>query len=295
MTARKFSSLFLLTGALALAGCGHSDEEMAAKDREIAAVNARLQKSEQERANLTTSLDNANKEIAGLKKLMEEKGIAYEGLKGSLAGAEAEAAKLKQAVAEYEQRLKQLEEMKKRFAELRARLEKLTSAGLKVVVRNNRMVIQLPGDVLFDSGLDALKNEGKKILKQVADVVNSDATLKTRLFQVAGHTDFVEYAPTGVFRDNWGLSVARARQVVVFLTTPIEPKAGQPKPPAGIPNGGGLDPKNWSAAGYGKMDPIAGTVEKQTPEEMQKNRRVELVLQPSLEEMLNLKDFGGPS
>jgi hypothetical protein len=39
------------------------------------------------------------------------------------------------------------------------------------------------------------------------------------------------------------------------------------------------------------MDPVAGTVEQQTHEEETKNRRVELVLQPNVEEMLNLKDM----
>ncbi len=39
------------------------------------------------------------------------------------------------------------------------------------------------------------------------------------------------------------------------------------------------------------MDPVAGTVDQQTREEEQKNRRVELVLQPNVEEMLNLKDL----
>ena len=51
------------------------------------------------------------------------------------------------------------------------------------------MVIQLPGDILFDSGKDTLKPDGKKILKQVADVVKGDATLNARNFQVAGYTD----------------------------------------------------------------------------------------------------------
>ena len=57
----------------------------------------------------------------------------------------------------------QAADMKARFRDLKSRLDKLTSAGLKVVVRNNRMVIQLPGDILFDSGSDRLKVDGKKV------------------------------------------------------------------------------------------------------------------------------------
>ena len=39
------------------------------------------------------------------------------------------------------------------------------------------------------------------------------------------------------------------------------------------------------------MDPASGTVDQQTSDEEQKNRRVELVLQPDVDEMLNLKDL----
>ncbi len=146
------------------------------------------------------------------------------------------------------------------------------------------MAIQLPGDILFDSGKDSLKGEGRGILKQVADVIKTDTTLSTRNFQVAGHTDKEPYG--GVYFDNWGLSVMRARQVVNFLVA-----ADKGADAKGFATGGGLDPLHWAAAGYGAEDPVAGTVDTQTREEEGKNRRVELVLQPNVEEMLNLKDL----
>jgi outer membrane protein OmpA-like peptidoglycan-associated protein len=43
--------------------------------------------------------------------------------------------------------------------------------------------------------------------------------------------------------------------------------------------------------GYGQMDPAVGTVEAQTKDEKDKNRRVELVVQPNVEEMLNLNNI----
>ena len=45
---------------------------------------------------------------------------------------------------------------------------------------------------------------------------------------------------------------------------------------------------HWSASGFGDTDPQAGSVDHQTPDEMAHNRRVELVLQPNVEEMLNI-------
>ena len=137
------------------------------------------------------------------------------------------------------------------------------------------MVISMPGDVLFDSGAVTLKAEGKKILGQVAEVIRGDQQLNSRTFQVAGHTDN-KPLQGGPYKDNWGLSVMRAREVLVYLISPTEK------------GGGGLTPASWSAVGYGDTDPI---VNNDSPENMQKNRRVELVVMPNVEEMLDLKSL----
>jgi chemotaxis protein MotB len=136
------------------------------------------------------------------------------------------------------------------------------------------MVIQLPGDVLFDSGREALKKQGEEILSKVAAVIQRDTTLSKRDYQVAGHTDAQPYV--GVFKDNWGLSVMRSREVLNFL---IKPAAD---------GGGGLDSKRWSASGYGATDPIASN---DSADGRQSNRRCELVVLPSLEEMLDLESL----
>jgi chemotaxis protein MotB len=223
---------------------------------------------------------------------------------------------LQRALEEYKARAAQLERIKQRFELLRKKLQKLTELGLDVKIRNNRMVISLPGDVLFASGEDKLQKGGEKILLQVADVIRGDASLRDRQFQVAGHTDDQPLKRSAeTFHDNWGLSLMRARQVLVFLvaapegekkaaaapakkTAPepakkdakAEKKAEPPKaePPAALASGGGLSPKRWSASGYGQTDPIAGN---ETPEGRGKNRRVELILMPDVEEMLDLKSL----
>jgi len=178
------------------------------------------------------------------------------------------------ALDAYKERARQLELIKERFEKLKAKLDTLTKLGLTVNVRHNRMVISLPGDVLFDSGHETLKKDGKDILLKVASIIKADSQLTSRDYAVAGHTDNQPLAH-GPFKDNWGLSLARARQVLLFLVTPT-------------PKGGGLDSRHWAAAGYGETDPQAGSMETQSKDEMQKNRRVELVVQPNVEEMLNL-------
>ena len=111
----------------------------------------------------------------------------------------------------------------------------------------------------------------------VAEVIRSDAQLADRFFQVAGHTD-AQPLKGGQFKDNWGLSAMRARTVLVFLIAPVNARDG----------GGGLNPTHLHAAGYGDTDPVAGN---ETPPERAKNRRVELVLLPNVEEMLDLKSL----
>jgi chemotaxis protein MotB len=262
MTAlRKLGLGMLVACVFALAGCGHTDEEMAAKQREIDKLSADLKTAQAQIATDQSQYSDAQSQI--------------DKLKSDLQGGQDNAARLQQALAEYKQRADQLAAIEARFRDLKSRLDKLTQIGLKVVVRNNRMVINLPGDILFDSGKDQLKASGTEVLGQVAEVVRNDKDLNSRNFQVAGHTDNQKYPAGGPFHDNWGLSLSRARQVLLFLI------GTQPK-------GGGLDPKKWAAAGYADTDPVAGTMDQQTKDDQAKNRRVELVVQPNVEEMLNL-------
>lgn len=271
--------LSLMFGALALTGCGHSEDEWQQAQRDIAKLKADLDAANKRHDDDQAQYQQDQQAIQDLQGKLKDLGVG-------LSKSEEEKAKLKTAMAEYEARLKQLDDMKARFRDLKSRLDKLTGAGLKVAIRHNKMVIQLPGDVLFDSGKDSLKPEGKKILKQVADIIKGDTTLSVRDFQVAGHTDKEPYG--GQFLDNWGLSLMRARTVLVFLIS-----ADKGADARGNPTGGALDPLHFSAVGYGAMDPAAGTADTQTADDEQKNRRVELVLQPDVAEMLNLKEITG--
>jgi chemotaxis protein MotB len=266
--------------ALTLAGCGHTDEEMAAKQREIDKLAADLKAAKAQIADDQAKFSDAQNSIEKMKEQLKQAGVSLDKSQG-------EAAKLSQALAEYKQRADQLAIIEGRFRELRAKLDKLNQVGVKVVPRNNRLVVQLPGDILFDSGKDELKQQGKEVLSQVAEVIRSDKDLNNRYFVVAGHTDNVKYPAGGPFKDNWGLSLNRARTVTLFL---VDDHKADPKKKGDV-NGGGLNPKRWSSAGYAEFDPVAGTVETQSKDEQQKNRRVELVVQPNVEEMLNLSNI----
>ena len=266
------SKWFLSAGLAAVMaiGCGHSDEEMAAKQREIDKLSADMKAAKDQLAADQVRYTEAQSQIEAMKSQLQDFGKTKE-----------EAAALQKALKDYKERADRLAVIEARFRELRAKLDKLNAIGLKVVVRNNRMVIQLPGDILFDSGKDALKQQGKEALGQVAEIIRSDKDLTQRYFVVAGHTDNAKYGG-GPFNDNWGLSLARSRQVLLFMINPVGKKAGE---------GGGLDAVRWSAAGYGDTDPQEGTIAAQSKEQQQKNRRVELVVQPNVEEMLQLNSI----
>jgi len=136
------------------------------------------------------------------------------------------------------------------------------------------MIISLPGDVLFASGSDKLTKEGQEILQKVARVIGADPALKSREYQVAGHTDNKPLLG-GVFGDNWGLSLMRARQVLLYM---IDPKTGT------------MPIERWSAAGFGETDPVSTN---ESGDGRQKNRRCEIIVVPSAEEMLSLEKIAG--
>jgi chemotaxis protein MotB len=260
--------LAILVGVLS--ACGHSEEEWQAKLKENQDLQNQLNAEKAAHQKSESDLADATKQVDALKGQLKKAGVDLSNVNATLAEQNAALEKLRKDK-------EQLEAIRKRFDLLKQKLEALTKLGLSVTVRKNRMTIQLPGDVLFDSGRTELKKDGKDILLKVAEVIRNDKDLNARSFQVAGHTDNKPLGG-GPYKDNWGLSVMRAREVLTFLITPAEAKTG----------GGGLPADHWSAAGYGETDPIAAN---DSPENMQKNRRVELVVLPNVEEMLDLKSL----
>jgi len=174
-------------------------------------------------------------------------------------------------ISDLQKRLGALEAAQ-RAAEARAALDKDLSFRLKqqiddgdlaLVIRDGRMVLQLPNDVLFDSGQTELKPAGKKALEAVAGVMQ---VMGHRAFQIAGHTDNVP-SKNHRFGSNWELSSGRALGVVHFLV------------------GKGVQPAMLSAAGYAEIDPVAAN---ETVEGKKKNRRTEITLQPNIDELVKV-------
>jgi chemotaxis protein MotB len=252
----RFRPLLLAPVLLLVPACGHSEDEWRAQLDKYARLEseskARIEDLEKQLKAMGVDLEDREKKVGSLSASLEER---------------------ERALAEYKERAHQLELIKARFEKLRRKLDELTRLGLAVSIRHNRMVISLPGDVLFDSGRDTLKKEGTEILAKVAAVIKNDSQLLGRDYQVAGHTDS-QALSGGPYHDNWGLSLARSRNVLLFL----------------VGDKGGLPVKHWSAAGFADTDPVAPN---ESEEGRRKNRRCDLIVVPSVEEMLDLKTITG--
>jgi chemotaxis protein MotB len=177
----------------------------------------------------------------------------------NLTTTKAELEELRKSRAEAEERLAA-------FNAMTAKLQKMIDTGkLKVMIRKNRMIVKMPAEVLFASGKADLSPEGQATMAEVGAVLRQ---FIDRRFMVAGHTDNVPLGESK-YSGNWELSTARAVTVTEFL----------------IKNG--LRPTNLIAAGYGEFDPVAPNASAQGRQE---NRRIELVLQPNLDELPKLLD-----
>jgi chemotaxis protein MotB len=282
MSIRSLVGAFV--GVALLSGCGYSEDEWQAQLAKYQQLDQKHKTEAANRQRTQAELDKAQRQVAELKEQLQKMGVNLDTINQQLAQTgtqNKELAKnveeLQRALKEYQERAAQLERIKQRFELLRDKLKKLTELGLKVEIRRNRMVIRLPGDVLFASGEDKLQKEGNKVLDAVAEVIRNDKQLSGRYFQVAGHTDN-KPLKGGRFGDNWGLSAMRARQVLLYLVAPLDNKEG----------GGGLGVERLHAAGYGDTDPVA---KNDSDDSRKQNRRVELVLMPDVEEMLDLKSL----
>jgi chemotaxis protein MotB len=261
---QRFFLIPLIFGSF-IAGCGHSEDEWRAQlskynDLESSSANKQAD-LEKKKADLEKELEAAKQRVADLEKQLQDAGADVKKMSSTLEDKD-------KALAEYKARARQLEVIKARFELLRKKLDELTKLGLAVSIRRNRMVISLPGDVLFDTGKVELKKDGEDILKKVAAVIKNDKSLSERDYQVAGHTDN-QPLQGGPYNDNWGLSLMRARSVLLFL----------------IGKGGALPRQHWSAAGFADTDPVANNGSK---DGQQKNRRCDLIVVPDVDEMIDL-------
>jgi len=258
MSPKKYNAL--VASRDSLASRSMSLEEVRTRlQADTAALHHQLAELQKNYSDLSDNLSAANKKIDALNNQNKATSTRVSQLSGDLAKREA--------------RLKEVEDILRKRDEatnaLKDKLQKallgFTQNGLSVDVRNGKVYVSLTDKLLFPSGSIIIDEKGQQALKQLAVVMNKETDIN---MAVEGHTDNKKIRNLGQIKDNWDLSVLRATSVTRYLTE-VEK----------------IDPKRLTATGKGEFQPIdEGT----TPESLAKNRRIEIVLSPKLDELYNL-------
>lgn len=129
---------------------------------------------------------------------------------------------------------------------------------LSTQLEEEGLMIRIKEKALFPSGSAELVPESQRIGPIVAGLL---AAVPERVL-ISGHTD-TDPINTAEFPSNWELSSVRAMTFMKYLLSINE----------------NLNPARFSAIGYGEYRPIAPN---DTPENKQKNRRVEILIARTL-------------
>ncbi|MEM8521175.1 OmpA family protein [Flavobacterium sp. PL12] len=171
------------------------------------------------------------------------------------------------------QRLQELENliatkeasMRKLKETLSKALNSFEGKGLTVEQKNGKVYVSMENKLLFNSGSYALGSEGKKAVTEVGKVLGDNPEISVL---IEGHTDNDAFSAAGPIADNWDLSTKRATAIVAILT---ENKK--------------INKQNLTAAGRSEYSPLVSNA---TAEGKAKNRRIEIILTPRLDEIADM-------
>ena len=182
-------------------------------------------------------------------------------LKNDLEASSTRLAELEKMMADKEAAMKKLKET------LSKALNAFEGKGLSVEHRNGKVYVSMENKLLFESGSWTVGTDGKKAVKALGEVLAQNPEISVL---IEGHTDNDKIVGSigGGVENNWDLSTKRATAIVNILS---ENK--------------GIDKKNLTAAGRSEYAPLAGN---ETAEGKAKNRRIEIILTPKLDEISKL-------
>jgi chemotaxis protein MotB len=178
----------------------------------------------------------------------------------------------KEQIIEQQKRLAQLQDLitrqqrsteaiRKKIADA---LVNFNTNELSVSMKNGKVYVSMQESLLFPSGSAVVNKKGKEALAKVAGVLNTNPDINV---EVEGHTDSVPIKTT-MYPDNWALSVARATSISRVMMNDYSVPANRIK-----------------ASGRSQYDPVATN---ETTEGRAQNRRTEIILEPKLDELMQL-------
>ncbi|GAA3570784.1 OmpA/MotB family protein [Snuella lapsa] len=249
------------------------DETVTERDRLLSDYNATKASYDNLKASYEALEKNSSAAIAKNSQRNRELLAQLEAKEDALAAENERLAKLKRELEERSNRVAELENV---IAAKDAAMTQLKNAvsraltdfegkGLTVEQRDGKVYVSMENKLLFGSGSWAVGTEGRKAVEQLGSVlaVNPDIAIL-----IEGHTDNVPYKGSGQLDGNWDLSTKRATAIVNILRENTA-----------------INPENLTAAGRGEFAPVATN---DTPEGKAKNRRIEVILTPKLDELSKL-------
>jgi len=198
---------------------------------------------------------------------------ALRALETSLLKKETDLKRLAADLKAREKRVNELEAIINKKDELLANIKKkvkdallgFENNGLTIEQKNGKVYVSLDESLLFASGSYKIGTKGTDVLKKLAIVLEGSSDIDV---VVEGHTDNVPLKGKGNIEDNWDLSAKRATAVVKIMT-----------------KNSNVSPKRLTAAGRGEYLPLDLS---NTAEGRKKNRRIEVILTPKLDELFEL-------
>lgn len=260
---RPFPWRLWLFALVAAAGAGYGgyywwqhrgDADAAAKavascKADLAKVQPQIDEANKKYTGCNALLDANNKKTQEQEKRAKELEVQITALSNNLSASKEELTALVAQRAEAERRVAAIADIQKQFAKM------IDTGQLKVTARRGSLVLSLPSEVLFPSGVAELSKSGEMAVLEVGFTLKK---FPDRRFLVVGHTDD-QPLKSSTYKDNWELSTARALTVTRFLVQ------------------AGMNPKNLLAAGAGENDPVS--------KDRARNRRIEIALLPAISDL----------
>ena len=228
-------------------------------------LQSQLEDAVAERDKLKVAYDQLQKEYGSLEKNSDQAIKAeierLNSLKKELDGKSSRVAELEGKLAAQDKNLRNLKES------LSKALFEFEGKGLTVEQKNGKVYVSMENKLLFPSGSWTVSNEGKNAVEQLAEVLAKNSEIS---ILIEGHTDNDKIMGNlgGGITNNWDLSTKRATAIVNI-----------------IEQTNGIDKKNLTAAGRSEFAPIASN---SSATGKAKNRRIEVILTPKLDEISKL-------
>src|ERR1044071_4231176 len=227
-------------------------------DRHISGLNEKLGQLENTRRTLGQELDETKRDASTRLTQSQQQ------LTQSQQQIAEQQRKLEQLQGLIEQQRRNREELRKKIADA---LINFSSNELTVSNKKGKVYVSLQESLLFPSGSAVVNPKGKEALGTLAQVLNANPDINVL---IEGHTDSIPIK--GRYADNWDLSVARSTAIVRILTDSYK-----------------VAPARVTASGRSSYEPVDAN---STPEGRAKNRRTEIILEPKLDELMQLIQSG---